>query len=95
MVDPLAGIQPGSMKRFDIKRVASVYFDREGTRCWAKAWFNGREKGEPAREISRQEAIKFISGKVSKDLFLSRHYPRQMTACRQSVEKNLNQLVHS
>ena len=93
MVDPLSQIQSGSLKKFDIKRVASVYFNTEGDRCWAKAWFNGHERGEPAKEISRQEAVKFISGKVSKDLFLSRHYPRQMGACRQSVESNLSRLM--
>lgn len=45
IADPLAdmAINVGS---YDVEREASVYFDSSGMRCWTKAWFNGRDKGE-------------------------------------------------
>lgn len=42
-VDPLSDLEI-EVQSYDIQRVASVYFDRSGTRCWTKAWFNGKEK---------------------------------------------------
>ena len=79
-MDPLAGLQV-DVKSFDVGRIASVYFDSEGNRCWTKAWFNGREKGEPAIEINRQLAIAFISDQISKDSWLARFWPKQHSNC--------------
>ena len=67
IVDPLANLQV-DVQSYDIARVASIYFDSEGNRCWTKAWFNGREKGEAAVEISRKLAIAFINDQISKDV---------------------------
>lgn len=85
IVDPLANMQV-EVTSYDIRRVASVYFDTSGERCWTKAWFNDREKGEPAVEITRKLAIAFITGTIGKDEWLSRFFPKQMTACRSGVE---------
>lgn len=39
------------IQSFDIPRMVSVYPDRAGMRWWTKAWFNGKEEGEPSVEI--------------------------------------------
>lgn len=78
---------------YDVEREASVYFDTSGTRCWTKAWFNGREKGEKAIEITRQQAIKFINDEISKDDWLSRFYPKQMIAYRQAIDQTRQQIL--
>ena len=85
MIDPLAGLQV-DVKSFDVGRIASVYFDSEGNRCWTKAWFNGREKGEPAIEITRKLAIAFISDQISKDSWLTRFWPKQMSVYHKSKD---------
>ena len=79
MIDPLAGLQV-DVKSFDVGRIASVYFDSEGNRCWTKAWFNGREKGEPAIEIS-------------KDSWLTRFWPKQMSVYHKAIEQTRQQLL--
>ena len=78
MIDPLAGLQV-DVKSFDVGRIASVYFDSEGNRCWTKAWFNGREKGEPAIE--------------SKDSWLTRFWPKQMSVYHKAIEQTRQQLL--
>ena len=40
-----------TLQSFDIPRIVSVYPDRAGVRWWTKAWFNGKEEGEPSVEI--------------------------------------------
>jgi len=92
IIDPLANLQIG-VQSYDIARVASVYFDSEGNRCWTKAWFNGREKGEPAVEISRKLAIAFINNQVSKDSWLTRFYPKQMSVYNKAIEMTRQQLL--
>lgn len=91
-VDPLSDLQIDVLS-YDIEREASVYFDTSGTRCWTKAWFNGREKGESAIEISRQLALKFISDEISLNDWLSRFYPKQMTAYNKAIEQARLQLL--
>ena len=71
MVDPLENLEI-DIHSYDISREASVYFDTPGTRCWTKAWFNGRDTGEKAIEINRQLAIKFINDEILLDDWLAR-----------------------
>ena len=92
IMDPLAGLQV-DVKSFDVGRIASVYFDSEGNRCWTKAWFNGREKGEPAIESNRQLAIAFISDQISKDSWLTRFWPKQMSVYHKAIEQTRQQLL--
>lgn len=91
-VDPLANLEI-DIQTYDVQRTASVYFDRSGTRCWTKAWFNGREKGEKTIEITRQLAIKFINDEINMDDWLSRFYPKQMTVYHKAIAQARNQLL--
>ena len=86
IVDPLSDIQP-DIRSYDIKRVASIYFDTSGSRVWTKAWFNGSEKGENAIEINRDMAIKFNKNEISRDVWLSRFFPKQMQNVRKAVSE--------
>ena len=81
------------VKSFDVKRVASVYFDTEGNRCWTKAWFNDRQKGEPAIEITRKQAIAFINDQISKDSWLTRFWPKQMSIYHKDIDQTRQQLL--
>lgn len=92
IADPLAdmAINVGS---YDVEREASVYPDRAGLRWWTKAWFNGREKGEKSIEITRQQAIQFINDNISMDDWLSRFYPKQMTAYHKAIEQARQQIL--
>lgn len=92
MIDPLANLHI-DVQSFDAQRIASIYGDNAGERWWTKAWFNGREKGEPAVEISRSLAIAFISGRISKDDWLSRFFPLQMDCIRKAVEKTRRDIL--
>ena len=58
-----------------------------GEKAWTKAWFNGRDVGEPAHPISRKIAVAFINGRIGKDEMLSRYYPKMMEICRKAVEQ--------
>lgn len=78
---------------YDVQRTASVYFDNQGIRCWTKAWFNGREKGEAAIEITRQLALKFLNDEISMDDWLGRFYPKQMSVYHKAIEQARNQLL--
>ena len=91
-VDPLSDLEI-EVQSYDIQRVASVYFDRSGTRCWTKAWFNGKEKGERAIEITIQLANKFVNDEISIDDWLSRFYPKQMTVYHKAIAQARNQLL--
>ncbi len=78
---------------YDIQREVSIFPDSEGRRWWTKAWFNGREKGEPSKEISRQLAIAFINDTITKDGWLSRFFAKQMGACQKAMEQTRQQLL--
>lgn len=91
-VDPLSDLEI-EVQSYDIQRVASVYFDRSGTRCWTKAWFNGKEKGERAIEITIQLANKFVNDEINIDDWLSRFYPKQMTVYHKAIAQARNQLL--
>ena len=82
-----------SIDTYDVQREVSIYFDNEGKRCWTKAWFNGREKGEPSIEITRQLAIAFVRDTINKDAWLSRFFPKQMGACKKAMEQTREQLL--
>lgn len=86
MIDPLADLQC-DFQSYDIKRVCSVYFDTMGDKAWVKAWFNGRDVGEPAVPVSRKVAAACINGRIRRDEILTRCYPKQMDICRKAVEQ--------
>lgn len=92
IVDPLNNLQI-SVDSYDVKRIVSVYADNTGEKWWTKAWFNDREKGEPSVEITRNLAIAFIKDQIRKDDWLSRYYPKQMTALAKSIENTRRQLL--
>jgi hypothetical protein len=92
VIDPLADIEIEA-ECYDVKRVASLYFDTEGKRCWTKAWFNDREKGEPAVEVTRALAISFVNGTLTRDQWLSQFFPKQMQICQKAVEQTRQQLL--
>lgn len=78
---------------YDVKRKATLYFDTEGKKCWTKAWFNAREKGEPAVEVTRSLAISFINNTLSRDEWLSQFFPKQMDICKKATEQTRRQLL--
>lgn len=82
-----------SIDSYDVQREVSIFFDSEGRRCWTKAWFNGREKGEPSKEITRQLAIAFIKDTIPKDAWLNRFFAKQMGACQKAMEQTRQQLL--
>lgn len=92
MEDPLQNLEI-DIHSYDISREASIYFDTTGTRCWTKAWFNGREKGEKSIEITRQLAVKFINDEILLDDWLARFYPKQMNVCHKAIEQARKQLL--
>jgi hypothetical protein len=90
--DPLKDLEI-DIQSYDVERTASVYYDNQGIRCWTKAWFNGREKGENAIEITRQLAMKFFNDEMSMDEWLSRFYPKQMTVYYKAISQARSQLL--
>lgn len=92
LIDPLQNMT-ATFSSYDIQREVSIYSDNSGERWWTKAWFNGREKGEPSVEINRKFAIAFIDDVIKKDEWLSRFFPKQMTAIIKSLETTRNQLL--
>jgi len=92
VIDPLKNLEV-VIQSFDVKREASVYPDNAGIRWWTKAWFNGKEKGEDVIEISREMAIRFIQGEISKDEWLERFYPKQMSVYHKAIEETRRQLL--
>jgi hypothetical protein len=89
----LANLQLGDVQSYDVSRVAAIYADNTGHRWWTKAWFNGREKGEKAVEIPRAMAIKFVNDEISKDAWLSRFYPKQMSVLQNALAQTRQQLL--
>lgn len=90
--DPLSDIQV-NFQCYGVQRTASIYFNTTGEQCWTKAWFNGREKGEPSIEITRKLAIAFQDDTLTKDEWLTRFYPKQMLACQKAVEQTRKQIL--
>lgn len=83
------------IQNYDVRRTASIYFNTSGERCWTKAWFNGNEKGEPAIEISRQNAIAFIEDRITPDQWLSHFFPKQMQVYYQAINQTRQRLLGS
>lgn len=93
MIDPLEDLEIEA-ESYDVKRIASIYASRDGERWWTKAWFNGREKGEPAREVSsRQLIISFVKGRINRDQWLTQFYSEQMQICQKAEEQTRQQLL--
>ena len=92
MIDPLENVLVDAQS-YDVRRIAAIYADSLGMRWWTKAWFNGRDIGERSQEISRDMAVKFVQGTISKDDWLMRYFPKQMAACRKAVEQARNQIL--
>lgn len=90
--DPLANLQI-EVNSYDIPRKVTIYTDKPGQRWWTKAWFNGREQGEDAVPITRQNAIAFIRDEIKLDDWLSRFFPKQMAAIYKARENTRNQLL--
>jgi len=91
-VDPLAELDI-DIQSFDIPRLVTVYPDRAGIRWWTKAWFNNKEDGEAAVEITRQIAVKFIQDQIDKDSMLEEYYPKQMEVYHSAIEQTREQLM--
>lgn len=89
----MENLQLGDVQSYDVSRTASIYADNTGHRWWTKAWFNGREKGEKAIEIPRAMAIKFQNDEISKDAWLSRFYPKQMSVVTNAIAQTRQQLL--
>lgn len=92
MVDPLASLQI-DVQSYDVKHVASVYFNRDGTKAWTKCWFNDNEQGEPAVPIPLKMAIKYTNNQISKDDWLTLFYPKLMNQYQNAIEKTRLQLL--
>lgn len=82
------------IQSFDIPRIVSVYPDRSGIRWWTKAWFNGKELGEPSVEIEERTAIQFILGVIGKEEWLEEHFPKQMEIYHHAIEQTKEQLIN-
>lgn len=93
-IDPLANLD-FDMQSFDIQRIVSVYPDRDGIVWWTKAWFNGKQKGEKAIEITRQSAIDFINRNIIKDEWLEQFFPKQMQNLHAALEQTREQVIES
>lgn len=91
-MDPLAELDI-DIQSFDIPRLVTVYPDRAGIRWWTKAWFNNKEDGEAAVEITRQIAVKFIQDQIDKDSMLEEYYPKQMEVYHSAIEQTREQLM--
>ena len=75
--------------------MVSVYPDRAGVRWWTKAWFNGKEEGEPSVEIEERMAVQFIHRQVDKDAWLEEHYPKQMEIYHNAIEQTKDRYYSS
>ena len=52
-----------------------------------------REKGEVSVEIEREQAIRFIHGRVEKDAWLEEYFPKQMEVYHNAIEQTKEQLL--
>lgn len=71
----------------------SVYPDQAGIRWWTKSWFNNNEDGEPAIEIERDQAIRFLMSQINKEEWLEEYYPKQMEMYHNAIEQTKEQLL--
>lgn len=94
VVDALEGLEI-EMHSFDIPRFVTVYPDQAGIHWWTKAWFNQREEGEAAVEISKATAFGFMCGDIGKDNLLEECYPRQMEVYHKAIAQTREQLLES
>ena len=92
MLDPLEDLE-ATFHSYDIERLASVYSDTTGEHWLAKAWFNGREKGEKSVSIPKADAVRFINDEMTIDNLLSKYYPKQMSAVKKAIEQATNQYL--
>ena len=92
MVDPLSDLSI-HVESYDVKHEAYVHFDASGRRSWTKAWFNGRDRGENAIEVTRQQAIKFINENIEKDEWLEEYFPKQMEVYHNAIEQTREQIL--
>lgn len=92
IIDPLEDLDI-SVQSYDINHEAYIYFDQAGNRVWTKGYFNNKKKGEPSVEVTRQMAIKFIHGEISQEVWLSRYYPKQMTAYKKAIQAAKKQFI--
>lgn len=83
------------MQSFDIPRLVTVYPDQAGIHWWTKAWFNKREEGEAAVEITRETAFGFMAGSIEKDMMLEKYFPKQMEVYHKAIEQTREQLLES
>lgn len=80
------------IQSFDIPRIVTVYPDQAGLRWWTKAWFNNREDGEAAVEISHQIALRFITDEIAKEEMLEEYFPKQMEIYHHAIKQTREQL---
>lgn len=71
----------------------SVYPDSVGLRWWTKAWFNGRQKGEPSVAIKQETAVSFMDDRISKDEMLEKYFPKQMEIYHNVMEQTREQII--
>jgi hypothetical protein len=91
-VDPLFDFNV-NIQSFDVPRIASVFPDNVGIRWWTTAWFNNRANSEKVIPITREQAIKLISGEIGKDAWLQRFFPKQMSAYHAAIEQSRRMLL--
>ncbi|MDD6552159.1 MAG: hypothetical protein PUF37_01030 [Prevotellaceae bacterium] len=91
-VDPLADIHM-TVENFDVERTATAYYNNLGTMAWTTAYFNGREKAEPAVQVPVPMVLKLLQGIISRDEWLSRFFPKQMAAYHKAIEESRRMLL--
>lgn len=90
----MAGLEI-DIQSFDIPRLVTVYPDQAGVHWWTKAWFNNRNEGEAAVEITRQIAFNFMADEIHKDAMLEEYFPKQMQIYHQAIDQTREQISAS
>lgn len=78
---------------YDIRRIATVYYNASASRAWTAAKFNNRDKFEPSVEIPLYMAYKFVEHQISRDAWLSRFFPKQMGIYQKAMEETKKQIL--
>lgn len=78
---------------YDIRRIASVYYNAQGDRAWTTAWFNNHDKSERPVEVSLYMAHCFIRGRENLDEWLARFFPKQMGVYQKAMEQTRQQML--
>ena len=91
-VDPLQGLNVSS-ENYDIHRVASVYYNSDGSMAWTKARFYDRDKAEPSVPVSVAQAWDFARGKINLNDWLARFYPKQMEVYNKVMSQTRERLL--